>query len=1024
MPDPNTDDPATETDSGPASQILSVLNTVAGGLTSQPALLAGFGASLTVLLASLISGGLFAVVGGIVCGLYVVSVLALIALVRWGPQERPGGADAPGVHVRLGGGEKVKVERSVHSRDGGPVSLDIGRSGEVNLVDSAIATSGPPVVPATPVPTPAPAPVTPPASVAPAPAPAPPPVPAAPAASPPPDPEPVISPAPPGDLGPGPVPGPAEDSYTITMSLRSARDQVLTAARSQEGVRFDVVADSGCGKTLLLEEVASGLRAEGRLILFITASAPQYGRGHAMTEDERAMADYAACRYLIDALAADVHKAHDPGAGEQPLVGPEVGRDWESAILTVRDAGASLATVTQNVTVTVTNTRGDVHLDRTGSASVEGLGTGATSGRLAEMQRQLTAALDGIARAHPTAIQVDDTQRVLGTPVGRWLMSVLSGVTTAAVVHARHPQPDADNLPSDTRRITLGLLPRTETAGYVTRRLLDAGWSEDPARACALEIATVTKGHPIGMVTCCEILLGSLPADTPVATVRERLLGGDARWGSRGGFEAVRTFVQEHAERLIGRPVPLFDLLTVLRRCTPEILESLLAEHGVTAQDAARLYDWMYRSDFTTPFDDDADQGWRLHDYLRENLARAFRDERPEEFAEQHARVERHYRVRMNFENDLDELSPHAAGSRYENPDWQRDSQEWLHHASHMPRREFNASKRAMIRLFLEAFFWWDAEVPSSYCGQLIAAYRSLPADLDVRWVDWLDALRVNYVAGRAHQRPGADSERWFEAAAALDAVARYLGIRRGRVPEDADLRRIYIIVFILQGDTIWFGSSGTDAARSRAATSYRTAADACTRDEELWIGNWATWLEADLYASTGPQAARELLDGIEERMAEEEENELPVFVAQTFGDMAWAQGDLRRAFDCYARSVLRGYVYHTRQEIYDQYPSWYTVSLYNGALDRVRLRAEEAERSGHGDEVAAARVRSRALFAPYWSHRETAPDNAFGFPAGPAESDLGRDRTPFTATVDWVMVHMRDELEAPLEQPLADPEA
>ncbi|MFC4030586.1 SAV_2336 N-terminal domain-related protein [Streptomyces polygonati] len=809
------------------------------------------------------------------------------------------------------------------------------------------------------------------------------------------------------------VRAPARD----TMSLRRARDRILAAARSRDGVRFDVVADSGCGKTLLLDEVASELREEGWLVLFITASAPRYGRGHDMAGEERAMADHAACRYLIDALAADVHRAWDPGDGEPPLVSEEVGRDWESAVLTARDAGTPDITLT----ITVPNPSDGVHLDDVGN--VRGGAGGLAAGlRLGEMQRQLAGVLDAIARSRPLAILVDDTHQVLGTPVGGWLMRVLRGLPTAAVVHARRPEPDPGDLPAGTRRVVLGLLPRGETVDYVTRRLVDGGWSEGPARACAEEIASVTKGHPIGMVTCCEILLGSVPADTPVGVARERLLGGDAGWGSRGGFEAVRTFVQDHAERVLGRPVPLFDLLTVLRRCTPTILEALLAEHGVSAEESTRLYDWLHRSDLTTPFDDDVNEGWRLHDYLRENLARAFRDERPEEYAEQHAAVERHYRVHMNFENEPDELSPHAAGARFEDPDWQRDSYEWLHHASHMPRREFDTSKRAMIRLFFEAFFWWDTEVPSSYCGRLVANYRSLPADLDLRWVEWLDAFRLNYVAGRVNQRPGADGERWDRAASALEAVTGYLGIRRGRVPEDPDLRRLYILLNIFRGDASWCAGGGTETDRGRAAALYRAAADACTRDEERWIGNWASWLEADLYASTEPHVARGLLTGIEERMTEEEDNELPIRVARTFGDIAWAEGDLRAAFDCYARSVLRGYVYHTRQEVYGQYPSRYTVSLYDTARRWIPHRAEEASRAGRGNETAAAQGRVRALFAPYWAHCGIEPDNAFGLPDGPAESDLGRDRTEFAATVDWVMLHLRDELEAPLTQPLPDP--
>jgi hypothetical protein len=102
-----------------------------------------------------------------------------------------------------------------------------------------------------------------------------------------------------------------------------------------------------------------------------------------------------------------------------------------------------------------------------------------------------------------------------------------------------------------------------------------------------------------------------------------------------------------------------------------------------------------------------------------------------------------------------------------------------------------------------------------------------LPDNLDLRWVPLLDALRLNWVNGRADHRPGADTDRWDRTAAALDAIGRYLGISRDRVPDDPDGRRVHILLCILRGYPTWYGSRGTDADRARAAAWFRAASAA-----------------------------------------------------------------------------------------------------------------------------------------------------------------------------------------------------
>ncbi|NUS11612.1 MAG: hypothetical protein HOY69_09470, partial [Streptomyces sp.] len=596
------------------------------------------------------------------------------------------------------------------------------------------------------------------------------------------------------------------------------------------------------------------------------------------------------------------------------------------------------------------------------------------------------------------------------------------GLSTGVVVYGRRP-PTGEGPPPGAERIGLGLLPRGETTAFVAEGLAGAGWRDGPATAAGEEVARLTRGHPIGVAVGSAIVRDSLPPDAPPAAVRSLLLGGGAGHWDGGAFEAVRTYVDGHAEGVAGRPLPLFDLLVVLRRCTAPILAAILGEtEGVTERQASRLYDWLSAGAFVTPFDDDVNEGWRLHDYLRENLDRRFRQTRPTEYALLHAAVERHYRAGMNFDEARDEGSGMTAGARYEDPSWQRDSKEWLYHVARLPRADFESSTRAMIRLFMEAFYWWDAEVPSSYCDQLVAAYRALPDNRDLRWVGWLEQLRTGYVCGRAHQVPGRDRERWDRAGEALDAVAGHLRLRRGHVPADPDLRRIYIVHCQLRGDVVRYGGDGTERNRERAEAWFRASLDACTDEDELWMGHWAVWQMADLCAATDPARARTLLDGLEERIAEQDDNELPVWLAGTFADIAWTEGDPRRAFDAHARAVLRAFVYHVRQETDGQYPNRYSDSLHRSVLSHLEQRERQALDAGLAEEAAAARARSRALFAPYWRHVGRDPGDTFGLPAPPEATDLVIDPTDFARAAKWVIRNMGDEVEASVEEPLRDP--
>jgi hypothetical protein len=951
---------------------------VVEGLKGEPVLLAGTGAMILVEIAGLLRGGTFLLVALLVLGAYLVSLAAHL----W--SRRSAAAGRTRTRVTAVGTRDAQVRNA-----GGSTRVRLGWSRGVSVV------SGPASEPA----------------------------PAAGSAAPAAEQAPAAGPAPVVTAGPEEPPARRE---RYTRSLTRPRDELLEQARAagaRGAVRFEVVADSGCGKTKLLEEIAAGLKADGRLVLFITAEAPEYGTGAALAPADREAADYAVCRRLVDAITADVTRASFPVDGAEPPLDPALGREWADALRQVRTGRPAERPGDVHV---------DIHVNAVGVRDLHVTGYEAPASpspvpplsRLAAMQDDLARVLDGIAAAHPVALLVDDVHNVVGTAVEPWLRGVARGMSAGVVGYARRPSAGEEPA-ARPGRIVLGRLPRQEAHDFVADRLADAGWRGDAAAAAAETIDDLTRGHPIGVAIGSAIVRDRLPPDSPPERVRSLMLAGDGgHWDDEGAFGAPRGYVDGYAASVVGRPVALFDLLTVLRRCTAPTLAALLARtDGVTERQADRLYDWLSRSDLVSPFDDDAEEGWRLHDYLRENAERNFRRTRPRDCARLHAEAERHYRAGMNFDTERDEESPHTACARYEDPAWQRDSKEWLHHAARAPREHFASSAQAMIRLFMEAFYWWDAEVPSSYCDQLVSAYRALPADRDLRWAAWLDALRTGYVAGRGNQIPGRDTERWRQARDALEDIADYLRLRRGRTPRDPDRRRVYIVYCQLRGDVARYGGSGTAADLDRAAEWFRASLEACTDDGELWMGNWAAWSLADLRATTEPARARALLAGLERRSADEDDNELPVWLAGTLADIAWAEGDPRRAFDAHVRAALRAFVYHVRQETYGQYPNRYSDSLHRGVLAHLRRCERRALDAGLHRETEAARSRSRALLAPYWRYLGRDPGDGFGLPAPPESGDLDTDRSDFARAAKWVLRNMGDEVAKSVEEPLPDEE-
>jgi hypothetical protein len=392
----------------------------------------------------------------------------------------------------------------------------------------------------------------------------------------------------------------------------------------------------------------------------------------------------------------------------------------------------------------------------------------------------------------------------------------------------------------------------------------------------------------------------------------------------------------------------------------------------------------------------------------------------PGRFRALHGTAELYYRGRLNFDEPVDESSPYSSYARYEDPAWQQSTREWLYHAGKLSVGGFAAAKIAMIRLFFEAFWWWDTEVPSAYCHLLIADLKTLPDTLRGDWVDLLEKFRSNYVAGTANQHPGEDRERWLRAHDALTALWFELDLRKQQPPEDPDLRSIYVITCSLYADVVWYGSTGADAAREAAAAWFQLSAANCTDESNHWIGSWAIYLEADLWAEVDPDRALELVADLPERIDEDEDNENRANLVLLHADIRWIQGNRTLAFDLYTRAVFHYLVYHVWQEIRDQAPSTYTVSIYETATSKFRDRLAEARQDGDEELARIAEARMTEFFAPYWEQVGTQSADGTGVPPQPGPDDLGRTASQSRYSMD--ILRLREAMEEVLEQDVDAP--
>jgi hypothetical protein len=789
----------------------------------------------------------------------------------------------------------------------------------------------------------------------------------------------------------------------ITESQRAARDQVLAGAAGGEGFRAALRADSGCGKTWLLGTLANDLAELGYAALFITAPRP----GDAVAGTDRSAQDVAVCEALIARMADDI----TPSA---TLV-DEVAADIADQVRAAAAAGLS---------------------QDTGDAANAASPRNHRKARMQAMGAGLVDALRKLATESPIAILVDDLQE-LGPGPGKWLQGVFAELPGALIVCAHQSSVEGP----EWTRLELTAMTTEEAQRYVLANL--PGWTPEQARAVTALI-TAPRNYPVWIATWCQMIRQAIEPGASTEQINRYISAVPAGYddGDRGHTELLaerisrfKAFVDDYAERIVGIRIPLFDQLTVLTRVTAAKTRSaktMLAVLFPRLEDieADTLYRWLANSQFMTRFGDDPSAGVRMHDLLRksaEDLLSGAHDPRQREtYRKLQRNAERYYREMLHFEDDLDEDSRWSAWSRYEDPVFRRNCRDWLHHAARVEAVDFLDTERAFVRLWLEVFWWWDADVPTDFCRQLLTDYRVLcdvrrswNLGADDRKLKCLEAFYQGYVSDWRERKPGRHSERWQSAREALETLWDLFGFDTDAVPEDWVQRRSYILLAVFRGDAVRYGGALTDERLAVADDWYRVAADACKEEDDTWVRHWIVFYNADMWVDDDRARAKQLVDGLSDLIDDEDapDHELRVHLTRLYGDLAWWEKDYSRALDVYARACLHGYVFQIRQEVM-QTPNEYSLNVYEKMLATADHRLAEARllvRDGCVEPGLAddALARWHQLFAPYWeagSSDEAETDS--GFPSPPKRDELNKLGTRYYAAVKWTLRHMEDQLE------------
>jgi hypothetical protein len=759
-------------------------------------------------------------------------------------------------------------------------------------------------------------------------------------------------------------------------SLAQQCDKIMNSDDSF--VRYTVVGETGTGKSALLQKVIQRCRDDDLLALHVTA--PEFDTGK-----DPVQADFDACATLISEFIAGI-KAF---AEQRP--------DSTAATSAATNAlgRARNPNMWYHLTVNATAKISAFRLSKSTIVGNQIIVNGEPIDRstmLSTIQHMTEEALSGLADEYKVVVLVDDVDRLDGTSVQGWLRGLLRRLPTYRTVSFRRPGMDARVQDRDDAEGTITLLNMCaeEVRAYATEQGLVM--TDEDARG----LFAVTRGHPFAVATWCRLLLnGGAPRS---GSLEDLFRSGVYDEGFTRLLECVRAAVDQIAADVLGYQVPLFGLLTIAEWVTEGLIAELRGNGGEKPPKPKvhRIYQLLAQRQLVSYIDDAIEEGVSLPRATREVAWRQLKTHDPVGFRALQSSAERYERVRVDLERELlpreEEKEPFAAWTRFEQITWTRSVETWINHAQWLGHIEFQATKPTLVKLYLDAFWWWDDYLRSKATSDIESWLRRVSSQQkDTEWMNLLEKFSGNWTSSWDEAELRADPAKWKSVRRAVTGLLGTFSLEFDHVPPDMTLRRIYILLCIFYGKARWYAGNGSredaEAADEWLSAAYR----ACqkqprdkVRNPNGWIGSWSRLRQAEIWAALDRERAIGYLVGLDQTAIEDEDDDLRVGVTMLIGDLWWNSGDPARALDVYSRAALLSYTYNGKQEKKRQAPNLYTKSLYASTIRRAQEKISRAEQDGDPnvlDEIDTALAAVRELFRPYWDAVERRPDR-------PAEQD------------------------------------
>jgi NB-ARC domain len=384
-------------------------------------------------------------------------------------------------------------------------------------------------------------------------------------------------------------------------------------------------------------------------------------------------------------------------------------------------------------------------------------------------------------------------------------------------------------------------------------------------------------------------------------------------------------------------------------------------------------------------------------------------------------RISLHQCAAKYYEDEIEkrwghETLSYASWYRYESTDWQGLQEERLYHLAHADETA-QAVANAILRIFLDAFWWWGYYQPFAFCQALVNHWQHRISSESVkRILANLTAFRENYPAGDNRAKRGAPG--WSRVRECLLALVEEAGLGGEAKNLDDDKRHIRgMIDFFLAESYEYEDVTNLPEASDLAAQFYHASLSAFVDLHDDWNASWMMFYFAESIASHRKTSAiekcKESIELAEKVTVFERDPEILGNLYRLLGDMSIEEF----RFDDAARSYQKASFYAYGFQGIPNPPDSYTIAFYREITEKIGDRICDLW-SKNPDAGQHLFDSLSTYWEPYWKISNfvgrTTPDNSIFshwervvehlFPPPPSEEIVQADGTTFKIEVRKVL--------------------